>query len=108
MRHLLTVVIFCLLGTVASGFAGQAPVARGPEVFRALDNFDDNALDAAIWKTVLPFAGSTVLETNQRMEITQRGFLVTTGQMKPTAGAPVRVTGRFTFNNSDDFFQVLT
>ena len=76
------------------------------------DDFNDNALDGSKWYTVLPRVASKVLEQNQRIELTARGYLVSQIQPKPSAANPLTVTGEYVFNNVDpnsfDFLDITT
>jgi len=72
------------------------------------DNFDDNSLDAAKWTAVtsgIPGPAS-VSESNSRLQLDNRGYLVSADQFDPADGG-LRLEGRWTFG-SDDFLQVLT
>ncbi len=72
------------------------------------DNFDDNSLDASKWNTVttgIPNSPS-VSESNSRLQLNSRGYLVSANEFDPANGG-LRLQGRWTFG-SDDFMQILT
>src|SRR5438046_1838636 len=67
------------------------------------DDFNSNVLDRTKWSTVLPFANSSVVDQNQRLELTNRGYLVTQGDFNPAALGGLRIRGQYTFLNTDPF-----
>jgi hypothetical protein len=102
-----TSIALMLVGPVVFALAS---VGRAAAIF---DDFNDNALDATRFRVALPFADSAVVEQNQRLEFTNRGYLVTRDQFRPTAAAPVAVSGRVTFLNTGgrsevELFQIAT
>jgi hypothetical protein len=77
------------------------------------DDFDDNSLDRAKWKTELsiPDGRAGVTEVDQHVELVNRGHLVTASQFDPTAlPGGITITGQWTFAEPGDydFIQVLT
>jgi hypothetical protein len=102
-------------------FLGLAAAIGLPAVFASQaaavtsllsDNFNDNSLNGALWttNTALPQGSASVVETNQRIELNNRGYLNTVSSFAPGAQAEdgLRITGTWTFNRSDDFLQILT
>jgi hypothetical protein len=87
-------------------FLGPADTARFPILLQ--DNFDDNSLDSSKWITVTSgIPGSpSVSESNSRLQLNNRGYLVSADQFDPANGG-LRLEGRWTFG-ADDFIQVLT
>ncbi len=61
---------------------------------------------------MLPTIYSNVVEQNQRLELTARGYLVTQTQIVPSVAAPLHITGQYTFTNTDpnlfDFLDITT
>jgi hypothetical protein len=87
-----------------------ASVGRAAVIF---DDFNDNTLDGTRFRVALPFADSTVAEQNQRLEFTNRGYLITREEFRPSQAAPVAVSGRVTFLNTQgggefELFQIAT
>ncbi len=76
------------------------------------DNFDDNSLDSNLWQinTNIPAGGAAVTEQNGRLELKNRGHLITRQEYKPGAAdlGSIRVKGLWTFNSWDDRLQILT
>src|SRR5436190_11242537 len=76
------------------------------------DDFNDNVFDTSKWYKVLPTGDSNVVEQNQRLELTARGYLVTQAQFVPSVGAALRVSGQYIFLNTDpntfDFLDITT
>jgi hypothetical protein len=69
------------------------------------DNFDNNLLDGAKWTTITNFSTAgygtpQVIATNQRVEITARGYLNTVTNYDPSAPGGLLITGTWTFLNS--------
>jgi hypothetical protein len=102
-KQLCAALIAALL--VPTGLAARAAVFLS-------DDFNDNSLDASKWFTALPFIDSKVLEQNQRIEMTARGYLITQAQSIPSQVNPLVITGQYTFNNVDpnlfDFLDITT
>ena len=78
------------------------------------DNFNDNSLDAAKWTTVTTFLHpknvvkkASVKETGQRIELHNRGWLVTKEEFDPAALGGIRVTGSLKFNDTGDNFKIM-
>jgi hypothetical protein len=71
------------------------------------DDFNDNSLDPAKWRVVLPSIEGTpgVFEQNQHIELVDRGHLVTANQFDPLIVGPLTITGTWTFNTSQIGFQ---
>ncbi len=76
------------------------------------DDFNDNSIDPLKWttNTTIPAGSASVNEMNGRMELVNRGHLVTAQQYDPLVVGGVRITGRWTFALFDvaDFLQILT
>lgn len=80
------------------------------------DNFNDNSLDPAKWHIVLPDIPGppSVVEQNQRLELRNRGHLVTQNEYDPAVVGPLTITGTWTFSlpqtafQQEDYFQVYT
>jgi hypothetical protein len=60
------------------------------------DNFNDDALNSALWSTVTRSTNATVVETNGALRLRQRGTLVTQRNFKTCD-----ITGRFQIGTSD-------
>ena len=63
------------------------------------DDFNDNSLNTAIWRTdtSTPAGGASVEETNQRIELWNRGYLITQEQFDPLGhGIGLRISGQWT------------
>jgi hypothetical protein len=71
------------------------------------DNFNDNALDATKWTTVLPnIDGSpSITEQNGHLEISNGAHLVSTGNFDPSVVGPLTLTGTWTFHTASTIFQ---
>jgi len=99
--------VFCLsvLAVVAWASSVTATVV--------FDDFNDNTIDPTKWttKTAIPQGGATVIEQNQRMELANRGYLVSKRQFDPTLhpDSSLSVSGEWTFaqNPDTDFMQIL-
>ncbi|OHB73543.1 MAG: hypothetical protein A2V70_07225 [Planctomycetes bacterium RBG_13_63_9] len=63
-----------------------------------VDLFNDNSIDPAKWTTATPFDTSSVVETSQRIELTNRGHLITALQFNP-ADHPggIKIVGQWSF-----------
>lgn len=74
-----------------------------------VDDFNDNVLDAGLWQTQTTPPSSSVLEQNQRVELTNRGHLVTMQQFD-TRTTGIRLQAQWTFAqvSDTDMFQILT
>lgn len=85
-----------------------APLAQAQVLLQ--DNFDDNALDPALWMvdTAIPQGAASVVETGQHVELTNRGHLITVQEFDPATFDVLAVSGEWTFATGDDFMQVLT
>lgn len=90
--------------------AGLFPHAARAQIILQ-DDFNDNSLDPSKWYTAQPFGDSSTLETGQRIELRNRGYLITQNQFDPTNGG-LRIQGQFTFTNATfpghDNFQIVT
>ncbi|MEX2214726.1 MAG: PEP-CTERM sorting domain-containing protein [Phycisphaeraceae bacterium] len=71
------------------------------------DNFNDNSIDGSKWLTNTGVGGSSVTETNGRIQMAARGYLVTQANFDPVANNGLQIAGRWTFG-ADDFMQILT
>lgn len=71
------------------------------------DNFNDNSLDPAKWRLVLPGIQGppSVHEQNQRIELRNRGSLVTQQDFDPSEVGPITITGTWTFDLPVTAFQ---
>ena len=76
------------------------------------DDFNANTLDPLKWtvKTMIPGSQGTadVAARNGRIELANRGYLVTKRQYHPDRLGGIKITGRWTFHNSMDMLQILT
>lgn len=78
------------------------------------DDFNDNALDATKWTTDtnIPRGPASVTERSQRLELVNRGHLISHDQFDPAAVGPLHITGRWTFLDASwpdhDMLQILT
>lgn len=79
------------------------------------DNFDDNSLDGSKWTIVTGTLGASaigaaVAETNQRMALTNHGYLVTANQYDPDSASVggLTITGQWTTDHTDDMLTVAT
>lgn len=76
------------------------------------DDFNDNSLNPAKWTTSLPRFGSHVYEQNQRVELYNRGYLITQNQFEPAALGGMKISGNWTFTFATlpdhDFLQIVT
>jgi len=68
------------------------------------DDFNDNSLDGSKWTTNLsgPRGPASVVETNQRIEDTNRGYLITNPQFNPLTQGPLEITGQWTILGADN------
>lgn len=101
-----------LTGALADGARYDFGVARYESAGCStllVDDFDDAVLDASKWTVNTTYGQIT--ETNGRVELVNRGYLVTRDQFDPATGA-LHISGRFTFVDASwpdhDFLQVLT
>jgi len=86
-----------LLGVIGKALAG---------VVLLQDDFNDNSLDSSLWTTVTtgPFSsGASIAEQNQRIEMINRGYLVTVQQFDPLTAGPIRITGAWTLDEDPPF-----
>ena len=63
------------------------------------DDFNDNSLNTSVWRTdtSTPAGGASVEETNQRLELINRGYLITQEQFNPSnIGTGLRISGEWT------------
>ena len=78
------------------------------------DDFNDNSLDPTKWTTNANIARgpASVTETNQHLEIVNRGHLITTQQFDPFVVGPLAISGTWVFPKTGlpdgDFMQILT
>ena len=78
------------------------------------DDFSSNTLDPQKWtvNTNIQRGPASIVVANQRVEITNRGHLITVPQFDPRVLGPLDVTGTWVFGRSGlpagDFMQVLT
>lgn len=75
------------------------------------DDFRGPELNEAHWKVVtegVPSSRVDVRQRNGRVELINRGYLVTRAQFVPGKEGALRIRGRFTLNSPRDMFQVLT
>lgn len=77
------------------------------------DDFNDDSLDTSKWSVVIGTGSSmgspTVTEQNQRLEMGERGYLVTQNQYDPASTLGLRIEGVWGFSaTSDDMLQILT
>ena len=75
------------------------------------DDFRGDTLDPSNWRVVtegVPSGRATVRMENGKLELVNRGHLVTRHQFVPGAGGDLRIRGRFTLASPLDMLQVLT
>lgn len=75
------------------------------------DDFRGPELDDAHWKVVtqgVPSLRANVRQRNGRIELINRGHLVTRSPFVPGEGGTLRIRGRFTLSSPRDMFQILT
>lgn len=97
-------VFVCLAVVCLIGAAARAGVLL-------TDDFNDNTLNTSLWQTNTAPGGSSVIEQNQRVEITARGHLNTVPQFNPVSLGGLRVSGQWTYayvGGDVDFWQLLT
>jgi len=92
--------------TATLAFVGTALACSsiGAEII-TVDNFDDNSIDGTKWttSTAVPLGGASVRERNGRLELRNRGRLISTAEHDPLSDGPLRITGRWTFVTPTDF-----
>ena len=97
--------------TVAGGGATPKTIAtassRVTDGFISFDDFNDNSL-SSFWttNTNIPQGGASVTEQNGRIELVGRGHLITAQQFDPVP-CGIKITGRWTFVDNEDFLQIL-
>lgn len=92
---------------VREGLATQP--AAGPR--QLADDFDGEALDPDKWRIVtegIAPGGARVEQTGGRVELANRGYLVTAEEFDPRAVGPLSIRGRWTFNSTKEYLQILT
>ena len=75
------------------------------------DDFNDNSLDLRKWRTDTSLAAghARVIERNHRMELANRGHLITRKQYFPDDLGGIEITGRWTFAKGQNrFLEILT
>lgn len=76
------------------------------------DNFNDNSLDSLKWTahvdTPSTRGNAGIVERNGRIELTNRGYLVTKRQYNPDRFGGIIITGQWTFRGSEDTFHLFT
>jgi len=73
------------------------------------DNFNDNKLDGTKWRVVtkgIP-GKPAVYERNKRIELVNRGYLVSQKQFDPSKIGGIRITGKWTFVKSSGDFDIM-
>ncbi len=76
-----------------------------------VDDFNDDHLDTNKWRVVtdgIPQGGAAVREQGGRIELINRGHLVTRAKFDPRVEGPLRIRGRWTFKSPKDYLQILT
>jgi len=98
-----------ILGEPATGreerFARTLPVPERPrETLLLADNFDEDAVDPAKWlvDTSNPWGKAAVVQQNGRVELANRGMLITKSQYSPRVHDAVKITGQWTFVTSGE------
>lgn len=71
------------------------------------DSFSDNMLNATLWRTNTLNSASDVSEINQRIQITNRGWLYTADQFPPGAAGELHIQGTWTLNDYRDMVDVM-
>ena len=97
-----TSLVFALT-VISGGVAGALPLL--------FDDFNDNSLDSTLWRTELniPQGSASVTETNQRIELRNRGHLVTQQEFDPGSYPDgITITGEWTFASPDDVLSIYT
>jgi hypothetical protein len=83
------------------GLLGLATAPNSDGAVLLSDNFDNNAFDSSKWATNTSLSDSygtpMVVEQNQRIEITARGYLNTVSNYDPSAPGGLLITGTWTF-----------
>ena len=75
------------------------------------DDFNDNSLDLTKWRTntSLSAGHARVVEQNQRMELINRGHLITRKEYYPDNLGGIEITGRWNFaKGQQNFLEILT
>lgn len=110
------------------GFTDNAEIALGtdpndlensptPAGLTIFDDFEDGAIDFAIWNTITrtvsqnddaTITGGTITEADGSLEFGSRGYLYTQNQFDPEAVGGLEITGEFTFLTGEDVFTVIT
>jgi hypothetical protein len=96
-----------LVAAVAMVTLGTGSEARADTILLQ-DNFNDNFLNPALWTTVTGNPGSSIVEQNQRLEITNRAYLNTQQQFDPSALGGLHISGTWTINQGSDLPIVMT
>jgi len=94
-------------------YNGGSPLTAIDPLTLVEDDFNDNRLDTDKWSTVIGTGSSmgspTVTERNQRLEMEERGYLVTKNQYDPAALGGLHIEGVWGFTGrDDDMMQILT
>ena len=94
----------CMLFVVASALTIVSLGTASADTILLSDDFNDNSLDTSKWSTYLPDPDSTVVEANQRLELTNRGTLTTVGQFDPCDyDGGITISGQVNFYNLGDY-----
>ena len=108
ITHKQITIAVLLVGLTMCAATGHAAL-----VVLVQDDFNDNSLDTTKWSVAIGTGSSmgspTVTEQNQRLEMEERGYLITKNQYDPVSVGGLRIEGVWGFSASnDDMFQILT
>ena len=89
-------------------FVRTMPPHPGPVLLA--DDFSGNALDRAKWltKTWAPLEHASVVQRDGRVELKNRGYLVSRNQYNPDKLGGLEITGQWTFKTDGDILSILT